>query len=466
MAEKSLNDLPRELRMLFTKGSDALSRENFDYANELFTQILAREPAVFDVRKALRTSQLKKAGGGGGLFKKMLSTASSSPLVAKAQLALRKDPAEALQIAEQILNGDAQNSGAHRVIVEAAKALEMPKTAVMSLEILAANSPKDRVIAIDFANSLADTGDVVKGERVLAELAAAYPADPELSQALKNLSARRTMQKGGYDKFEEGKSSYRDILKDKEESISLEQQNRQVKTEDVAARLIKEYEERLPKEPNNLKLLRSLGELYTEKKQFEKALSYYDRIKASEGGADPTLDKAIVETTKRKLDQEIAQLDPAAPDYAQQAAKLQAEKQAFELTQAQKLVERFPTDLQIRFDLGVLYFQAGKISEAIQEFQKAQANPNRKVKALSYLGQCYARRNMNDLAVRTMEGALKEKPVWDEEKKELGYNLGVVLEKMGKREDAKRQFEELYAVDASYRDVSKKMDDYYSGQAG
>jgi tetratricopeptide (TPR) repeat protein len=464
MAEKSLNDLPRELRMLFTKGSDALSRENFDYANELFTQILAREPAVFDVRRALRTSQLKKAGGGGGLFKKMWGQASSSPMVAKAQLALRKDPAEAMQIAEQILNADAQNAGAHRVIVEAAKVLEMPKTAVMSLEILAATSPKDRGIAIDFANSLADTGEVVRGEKVLADLSASYPADPELSQALKNLSARRTMQKGGYDKFEEGKSSYRDILKDKEEAISLEQENRQVKTEDGAARLIKEYEERLPKEPNNLKLLRSLGELYTEKKQFDKALSYYERIKASEGGADPSLDKAMVETTKRKFDHDLAQLDPAAPEYAQQAAKLQADKQAFELSQAQKLAERFPTDLQIRYDLGVLYFQVGKIMEAIQEFQKAQSNPNRKVKAMSYLGQCYAKKNMNELAVRTMESALKEKPVWDEEKKELAYNLGMVHEKMGKREDAKRQLEEIFAVDSGYRDVSKKMDEYYSAQ--
>jgi tetratricopeptide (TPR) repeat protein len=462
MAEKSLNDLPRELRMLFTKGSDALSRENFDYANELFTQILAREPAVFDVRKALRTSQLKKAGGGGGLFKKMWSNASSSPLVAKAQLALRKDPAEAMQIAEQILNSDGYNSGAHRVIVEAAKVLEMPKTAVMSLEILASNSPKDRTIAIDFANSLADTGDVVKGERILAELAASYPADPELSQALKNLSARRTMQKGGYDKFEEGKSSYRDILKDKEEAVSLEQENRQVKSEDVAARLINEYEERLPKEPNNLKLIRSLAELYTEKKQFDKALSYYERIRSSEGGADPSLDKAMVETTKRKFDHGLSQLDPAAPEYAQEAAKLQGEKQAFELAQAQKLAERFPTDLQIRFDLGVLYFQVGKITEAIQEFQKAQSNPNRKVRAMSYLGQCYAKKNMNELAVRTMESALKEKPVWDEEKKELAYNLGLTLEKMGKREDAKRQLEEIFAVDSGYRDVSKKMEEYYS----
>ena len=99
MAEKSLNDLPRDLRMLFTKGSDALRRDNFDYAIDLFNQILARDPALYDIRKALRTAQVRKSGSGGGFFKKMISSAGSSPLLAKGHLALRQDPAEALRIA-------------------------------------------------------------------------------------------------------------------------------------------------------------------------------------------------------------------------------------------------------------------------------------------------------------------------------------------------------------------------------
>ena len=143
MAEKSLNELPRELRGLFTKGSDALQRDNFDYAIDLFSQILAKEPTQYEVRKALRTAQIKKAGSGGGFFKKMMSSASSSPLVAKAHMALGKNPAEALQTAEQILNSDPHSSAAHKIVVEAATALELPRTAVMSLEILARNSPKD-----------------------------------------------------------------------------------------------------------------------------------------------------------------------------------------------------------------------------------------------------------------------------------------------------------------------------------
>src|SRR4051812_16816756 len=104
MAEKSLSELPRELRLLYTKGNDALARENFDYAIDLFTQVLLKEPGQHECRRALRTAQLRKAGAGSGMFKKMWSNASSSPMVAKGQMALRKDPIEAMKIAEQILN--------------------------------------------------------------------------------------------------------------------------------------------------------------------------------------------------------------------------------------------------------------------------------------------------------------------------------------------------------------------------
>ncbi len=53
MQEKTLNDLPRDLRMLYTKGFEAYQRENYDYAIEMFTQVLAKEPTVFEIRKVL-----------------------------------------------------------------------------------------------------------------------------------------------------------------------------------------------------------------------------------------------------------------------------------------------------------------------------------------------------------------------------------------------------------------------------
>jgi len=464
MAEKGLNELPRDLRVLYTKGNEALQRDNFDYAIDLFNQVLAKVPGLYECRKALRTAQLSKAGDGKGFVKKLFATAGSQPTIAKGEIALRKDPAEALQIAEHVLNHDPHNSGAHRLVVKAATALEFPRTAVMSLEILTRNSPKDIGLAIEFANGLADTGEVVRAEKILLELKRSLPYDNNLEQALKNISARKTLEKGGYQTIADGTGSYRDILKDKEEAVMLEQENRQVQTEDTASRLIAENEARLKTQPNNIKWLRNLAELYTQKSQFDRALDYFARIKSFDIGADASLDAAIAATRLRKYEHQLSQLDPNAPDFAEKTAQLQAEKQTYELDELRKRAEHYSTDLTIRFELGQLYFRLGKISEAIKEFQRAQVNAHKRIASMNYLALCYSRRGIDDLAASTLQEAIKDKPVFDEEKKELVYNLGSILEKMGKREEAFAQFKQIYAVDSGYKDVESKIDSYLSAR--
>jgi tetratricopeptide (TPR) repeat protein len=272
------------------------------------------------------------------------------------------------------------------------------------------------------------------------------------------------MGEKGYEAVASGAGSYRDLLKDKEQAVSLEQEQRVEKSGDVATRLISEYESRLPAEPNNLKLLRDLAELYTQKEQFDRALEYYDRLKKSEGGNDSSLDRAIALTMVRKFDFEIAQLDPAAADHPEQVARLETEKLAYQLQECRQRVERFPTDLVIRFEYAQLLFRAGKITEAIQELQKAQNNPNKRIPALSLLAQCFTARKMFDLAARTLQNALKEKVGFDDEKKELTYQLGCVLEKMNKKEEAMEQFKVIYESDIGYKDVSAKVDAYYAAQ--
>lgn len=462
MAEKSLSALPRELRALYTKGHEALVRENFDYAISLFNQVLAKEPTLYECRKELRTAQQKKAGSGTGFFKKMLSSASSQPLVARAQMALHKDPAEALQLAEQILNNDPTSSSGHRIIVEAARILELPRTAVMSHEVLFCNSPRDRDVAIRYADALAEVGEAKRAVQILGELLRVSPGDNELAQALKNVSARKTLDEGGYEALADGSGSYRDILRDKEQAVALEQENRQVRTEDTAERLIREYEARLKNEPKNLKLVKDLAELHAQKKQFDQALAYYQQLKASDVGGDAGLDKAITETVLRRYDYQIETADPNSPDRDELIARLQVEKQTFSLAESQKLVERFPTDLQLRFEYGQLLFELGKISEAISEFQRAQANPHRRVASMNYLAQCFAKRKMYDLAARTLQNAIKEKAVFDDEKKDLIYNLGVVLESLGRNNEAVEQFKLIYEVDIGYRDVAARVDAYYA----
>src|SRR5687767_14709558 len=212
MPEKSVSELPRELRDLYQKGTQALTRQNPEYAIVFFNQVLAKEPSCFECRQALRAAQFKKVGNSSGFLKKMIGGASSSPMIAKAQMSVRKDPLDAIQTLEQVLGSDPSNSAAHRLLAEAALASDFPKTACFSYEILLKNSPKDYNVAMDYAQALARAGQAEKAETVLVDLQRAYPHKPEVTEALKNISARKTLSEG-YDQLADGTGSYRDILK-------------------------------------------------------------------------------------------------------------------------------------------------------------------------------------------------------------------------------------------------------------
>jgi tetratricopeptide (TPR) repeat protein len=462
MPEKSFQEIPRAWREQYEKGKTAFERNNLDYAIEILSQILEQEPGFFECRQALRAAQFKKAGiGSASLFRKLIG--STNPKLVQAQLAVRNNPRQALNLAEDILNHDPNNMAAHKVVADAALGLDLLRTAVLSLEIVFKQSSKDRDISMKLARALMRVGQGRRAEGILAELNRAYPKDNEIAQALKDMSASRTMSEGGYDGLADGKGSYRDILKDEKEAVTLEQEKREHRPEDVAERLLADYEARLPNEPENTRLLRQIAELQAQKKNFDKALEYYQKVAGTES-ADPTLERTIADIQVRRLDHALSLMDPQAPDYAEQCAKLKSDKQTFLLEDARRRVEKYPSDLQLRFELGQLYLDAGRVSEAILEFQKAQANPHKRIPAMGYLGQCFARRGMHDLAARTFLNAIKEKTVFDDEKKELVYALGGAYEKMGKTEEAIEQYKLIYEIDIGYRDVAAKVDAYYAGQ--
>jgi tetratricopeptide (TPR) repeat protein len=464
MPEKSLSELPRDLRDLYQKGATAVDRQNLEYAIAIFKQVLQREPACLDCRRALRAAQIKKVGGSTSFFKKVIGGAGASPLIAKAQLAKTRNPLAATQLAEQILESDPNSTAGHKILAEAAMAAGLPKTACFGYEQYLRSSPGDYDVTMAYGQALAAAGEVSKAEAAYQELMQAHPTKGEIALALKDLAAKKTLNEGGYEALADGSGSYRDILKDKTEATQLEQEGRSMKSEDVSAGLIQEYEARLVDEPRNFKLMRNIAELHLQKHEFDKALEFYNRILNSDAGSDPSLEKAIAEATLGRYDHLISQRDLSDTDQAARAEQLKLERANYQVSECLQRAERYPTDLQIRFELGELYFAAGKINEALAEFQKAQGNPQRRLQAMAYMGRCFAAKGMNDMAARRIQEALREKPGFDDEKKELIYFLGNVFEKMGKADEAIEQFKQIYEVDIGYKDVAAKVDAYYASQ--
>ncbi|NBV21192.1 MAG: hypothetical protein EBS05_04625 [Proteobacteria bacterium] len=464
MAEKSLTDIPRPVREQYEKGVFAVERNNMDYAIEILLAVVKAEPGFLAGRDALRKAAMKKAGAASGLFKKLVSSAGSGPALARAKMLAESKPLEAVFLAEQALASDPRNGMAHSIFSQAAMAADLPRSAILSLEALRQDSPEDRETSVRLAEAYAAIGQNDKAEAVFAALLRRHPHDPELSMMAKNVSAKRTLNEGGYEKMAEGSGSFRSALKDKGEAARLEQETRIHKDSAQSENLIQQYVTRLADEPTNVKLLKNIAELHTQQKEYYQAIHYYNLIEALPGAMDSTLEQARNDVTVRRFNQVIEELDPASENYEQQKADLTAQRDAFVLDDCKKRVDRYPTDLAIRFELGLLYFNMGRISEAIPELQKAENNPNKRLSAMLYSARCFATRNMNDMAARKLQAALKEKANFDEERKELLYTLGCVLEKMGNREESIKQFLDIYEVDVSYRDVGARVDAYYASK--
>jgi tetratricopeptide (TPR) repeat protein len=459
MPEKPTNEIARPLRDLFEKGNQAVARENLDYALDIYLDVLNKDPAFFECREALRKAQIKKSGQKKGFLSGLKGPNAG---LAKAKMVVRKNPKDAMSLCEKALNSDVNNTSAHRCLAEAAIAEDLPGTAVMSLEIAHKLKPKDRDIAVELAQAYVGNHQGEKAESVMNEQLRRTPNDPEIQKLHRDLSANRTMGEGGYDKLADGSGSFRDVLKDQDGATKLEQEARGHKDKETLAKLLDDAYGEMSADPS-IQNARKVADLYFETKDYASAIKYYKMILAEPGAADPTLEKIVSQCQAKLFDLELEELDSESEDYLARVEDIEKRKAEFRLKDAQKRVERYPNELALHYELGTLFFKTDKITEAIKAFQKSQKDAKNRIRSLYYLGQCFAKRKMYDMAAKQLETAIEEKNVQDEENKELIYTYGCILEEMDKREQAIEQFKKIYEMDIGYKDVSDKVDAYYGG---
>ena len=160
----------------------------------------------------------------------------------------------------------------------------------------------------------------------------------------------------------------------------------------------------------------------------------------------------------------LAGASPADKEFAKRTKELEAAKKnraEILIEEARKRVERNPTDLQLRFDLGEQLTNAGHFREALQELQRARQNPNARLKAMNLLGRAYHELGMLDLAARQLEEAAGEIATMDAMKKEIVYNLGLVYEKTRDREKALACMKQIYEADYGFKDVAERVESSY-----
>ncbi|MCX7793215.1 MAG: tetratricopeptide repeat protein [Thermodesulfovibrionales bacterium] len=115
-------------------------------------------------------------------------------------------------------------------------------------------------------------------------------------------------------------------------------------------------------------------------------------------------------------------------------------------------------DSETHYNLGIAYKEMGFIDDAIKEFQLSRRDPARFIPSMSMLALCYKEKGFNKLAIETLEEALRGLDRKAEEYLAMKYELADVYEKDGDTEKAYDLFMEVYGIDSSFRDVSKRIE--------
>jgi tetratricopeptide (TPR) repeat protein len=464
MAVKSEKELSDDQRAHWLKAVAAIELRNFGYAISLLQGILKQEPQFLTGRQLLRRTEVTRFKAA---KKKFFNVSTASVSAMKAQREIKKDPKRAIELIEKILEHEPYNKQANLALKEAAAAAGWLETAVFALQTFLEENPRDTKVMHELARLYHDLSDSEREVEIYNQISAIDPADAAAMRLGKDASARGSMKSGGWGSAE----SYRDLIKDKEAAVSLEQQSRmQLSGESLSQQIAESYAMH-EAEPQNVDVARRLASLSEQKDDLEAAIVWYRYASDLTHGSDPGLVRKISDLGVKQTEREIAALEEALANNTgdsmalaeRQAALAAAKKRRAEMLidEARKRVERNPTDLQFRFELGENLMNAGHFREALPELQRARQNPNARLRAMNALGRCYRELSMFDLAAKQLEEAAREIGTMDATKKEIVYNLGLVYEQMGDREKSLGCMKQIYEADYGYKDVAARVESSY-----
>ena len=464
MPVKTEKELSETQRSHWLKAMAAIELRNFGYAISLLQGILKQEPEFLTGRQLLRRAEIAKKKAG----KKSFFNISTAPIaVMKAQREIKKAPQRAVEMIEKVLEEEPNHRQANLALKEAAVAAGWPEIGVFALRTLLEENPRDVKLLHELGQLYHQTGQSEEEVEVYNRITEIDPLDAAALRLGKDASARASMSTGGWAQAE----SYRELIKDKDVAISLEQQSRMQLTGEALDQQIAELQGRQRAEPQNIDLARRLGSLCEQKDDIESAIKWYQRAVELTGSTDSALIRKVSSLKMRGAERDIAAHEEFLADHtkkdavhAKKSEELQAAKKnraGILIEETQKRLERNPTDLQLRFELGEHFVNAQRFCEAVPELQRARQNPNARLKAMNLLGVCYRELGMLDLAMKQFEDAAKEILTMDGMKKEIVYNLGIVYEKMGEREKSLNCMKQIYESDYGYRDVADRVESSY-----
>ncbi len=438
--------------------------KNPDYAIDICLTVLNKHPNCTEVRKILRQAQYKKYGKGNPIAK-ISGIVKAGVLSLKAGGMIKNGQAlEVVSQVEALLSECPDNPVAVSVLVKAAEAIDYKGIAITGYLALVQYNPNEANM-IALANAYIKNKQPDEAMQVCETVLAKNRANGEAQAIARTASVMKTMNKGKWE--EEG--SARDKVKDAKAQLERERQTSSINDEETMLKFAEDLKAKIAEDEQNINYYRELVGYLRNLRKYTEALEYVRLARKQPLGAgDTTFEKLEKDFMILEIEQSIEQLqkqveeNPQDAELAKKLEQAKVQEHEIKLNNAKEMVERYPNDFNYRYILGSLYLEDGVLDEAIKQLQISQRNPKVRLQSLLGLGRAFFRGGKYDLAVEQLLTAKNESKLMNDAKKEIIYELASSYEKMGKNDLAFAEYKDIYTADASYKDVSAKVDYYYS----
>jgi tetratricopeptide (TPR) repeat protein len=431
------------------KADEAMRRRNYDFAAELYRQLVDLSPDLGEARAGLRRALLQKfkAKKGGRFLRGLSGALPISRAKAAAKLGKHDACAKAL---EDYLATNPVDEEANLMLGNSLETQGHLKSACAVYEFCAEIAPKSPEALKRAGGMMHATGEHDKALDYYERALAADPRDQEALKARKNLAADMALSQSK----SKNVSHSREMMKDADGARAIERSRRIHMSEDDLREELAAVHERFLDTPTDPELMVQLAGVHMKLKDNESALEFTERALEYRRDSFELICQAG-DLGAKLLKKRIAKADKAGD--AELAGQLEGELNEQTLKDHRRRVEIRPSDGILRLGLARKLLRANEVDGALAELQKCQNEPRVRSEALFLLGQCFQEKGILDLAKKEYEKALEGTSAVDERAKEILYCLGTIAEQQGSTTDARSCYIQIYEVDISYRDVATKM---------
>lgn len=438
-----------DLTKYLEQAADAAKRRNYAMAVKIYGQVLAIQPDFGEARAGLRKVLFQKvAQKPASKLSAILFGGLNIPIAGLMRLIGQH--ASAAKGYERYLAYDPTAEGPNLKLGNSLERAGLTRSALAVYAAYAEHQPRCLEACRAAGALYYENGQVNEALGMYEQALKVDPRDQDSLKARKNLAAEGALASTGIEKAE----SSRDLIKDKDKQQQIERSERlQLSAEEVEDELTG-IEEQLQTNPGDQKLLRRAARLREMAKDLQGALDLIDQLLVKNPVDSELLE--IASDLRIRLQEQMVQKavkrgdDGAAKRAGVALAQLRVEE-------ARRRVERNPSDLGARFDLGSGLLESGEVDDAIKELQQAVKDPRKKTDAMFQLGRAFTLKDLPDLALGQYEKALAAAGSGMRAKEAL-YEMGAICESQGNNQAALGHFTKILEQDIGFRDVAKKVE--------